>query len=264
MRAAPRRARPPLLMLTIGLAVLGCAAGQSVSPTVASPSAAAHWTYTGEDGPENWGELSPDYEACASGRSQSPVDVADPEPTDLADITFVYRPAPLEIVNNGHTIQVNYAPGSYAELGGKRYELAQFHFHSPSEHTVNGKHAEMEVHLVHRDKDGKLAVVGVFLKPGHELAGLAATWKNLPKTEGEKPVAGASVDASSLLPKRAEVYTYSGSLTTPPCSEGVSWFVMVDPAEVSAEQIKVFQAIVSPNARPVQPLNSRGAMAAHR
>ena len=226
-------------------------------------SPAMHWGYSGKAGPDKWGLLSDEFSLCNSGQRESPVDLNATLKSSAA-ISFHYKQSPLDIVNNGHTIQVNYAPGSYAELGGKRYELAQFHFHSPSEHTVNGKHAEMEVHLVHRDKDGKLAVVGVFLKPGHELAGLAATWKNLPKTEGEKPVAGASVDASSLLPKRAEVYTYSGSLTTPPCSEGVSWFVMVDPAEVSAEQIKVFQAIVSPNARPVQPLNSRGAMAAHR
>jgi carbonic anhydrase len=181
-----------------------------------------------------------------------------------AAILFHYKPSPLKIVNNGHTIQVNYAPGSYAELGGKRYELAQFHFHSPSEHTVAGKHSEMEVHLVHRDSEGGLAVVGVLLRKGHEIAGLQGVWDHLPQNEEETTVEGASVDASSLLPRHSEFYNYSGSLTTPPCSEGVAWYVMVEPVEVSVEQIGAFQAIVSANARPVQPLNGRVALAARQ
>jgi carbonic anhydrase len=170
-----------------------------------------------------------------------------------------YRETPLQIVNNSHTIQVDYAPGSYAELGGKRYDLAQFHFHSPSEHTVAGKHFDMEAHLVHRDTEGKLAVVGVFLKKGQELAALKGVWENLPKSEAEKTVAGVTADATALLPAHRAYYSYSGSLTTPPCSEGVSWFVIAEPVEVSAEQIEAFRAIVSRNARPVQPLNGRGA-----
>jgi carbonic anhydrase len=122
----------------------------------------------------------------------------------------------------------------------------------------------MEVHLVHRDTEGKLAVVGVLLNKGQEFAALQGVWKNAPKSEGEKTVAGVAVDASALLPAHREYYSYSGSLTTPPCSEGVSWFVMAEPLEVSAEQIEAFRAIVSPNARPVQPLNGRGASEAHR
>jgi carbonic anhydrase len=186
------------------------------------------------------------------------VDLTSTLKSSTASASFHYNPSPLNIVNNGHTIQINYEPGSYAEFDGKRYELLQFHFHSPSEHTVDGKHIAMEAHLVHRDAAGNLAVVGVFLKQGQELAALRDAWNNLPPHEGEKTVKGVSIDVASLLPKHSQVYSYSGSLTTPPCSEGVSWFVMVDPLEVSARQIEVFRATVSPNARPVQALNGRG------
>lgn len=224
----------------------------------------AHWGYSGKTGPDHWGSLADEFSLCNSGQRQSPIDLdATLGPTTVS-MSFHYRPSPLKVINNGHTIQVNYAPGSYAELDGKRYELAQFHFHSPSEHTVKGEHIDMEAHLVHRDAAGKLAVVGVFLQQGRELGGLQGLWKNLPKHAGEKTVEGVSVNASALLPPDRKLYGYSGSLTTPPCSEGVSWFVIAEPLEVSAQQLRAFQKIISANARPVQPLNGRGALAARR
>jgi carbonic anhydrase len=226
-------------------------------------SHSGHWSYSGKLSPEHWGSLSGEFSLCSSGRHQSPVDLGEAiKPTAVA-ISFHYKETPLQIVNNGHTIQINYAPGSYAEFGGKRYELAQFHFHSPSEHTVAGEHYEMEAHLVHRDAQGALAVVGVLLKSGNENAGLKAAWKNLPRTTGERAVEGMAVDASTLLPVGREYYSYSGSLTTPPCSEGVSWYVMAEPVEVSVGQIDAFHAIVEPNARPVQPFADDGSIAAH-
>lgn len=227
-------------------------------------SHAVHWSYSGKLSPKHWASLSDEFTLCSSGQHQSPVDLGAAIKPTTGPISFHYQATPLQIVNNGHTIQVNCAPGSYAELGGKRYELAQFHFHSPSEHTVEGKHTEMEVHLVHRDSEGKLAVVGVFLKKGQESASLKAVWKNLPQAESETTVEGVSEDASTLLPAHREYYSYPGSLTTPPCSEGVSWFVMAQAVDVSVEQIEAFRAIVTPNARPVQPLNGRGALEARR
>jgi carbonic anhydrase len=239
-------------------------AAAALAQAADNPAHAVHWGYAGNHSPDHWGSLSHEFALCGSGKSQSPVDLSATLRISPTAISTHYRPTPLRIVNNGHTIQVNYAPGSYAELGGKRHELLQFHFHSPSEHTVDGKHAAMEAHLVHRDVEGNLAVVGVLLKQGHELDDLQAVWMNLPQHEGEKSVAGVEVDATKLLPRQAEVYSYSGSLTTPPCSEGVSWFVMREPMEVSADQIKAFRSIIPPNARPVQPLNGRGALTAHR
>lgn len=217
-------------------------------------SQAEHWSYAGKTAPEYWATLSAEYSLCSSGKHQSPVDLG-PSLKSPAAVTFQYKPSPLAVVNNGHTIQVNYAPGSYAFLDGKRYELAQFHFHGPSEHTVRGKQAPMEVHLVHRDAVGKLAVVGVFLNKGQEHPALQSIWINMPATPGEKNAEGVFIDAASLLPADREVYAYSGSLTTPPCSEDVSWFVMTTPIQVSTKQVKEFKRIVHANARPVQPLN---------
>lgn len=193
-RASVGRLR--FLLLGLGLALVGCSAAQAPSLSVGTTHApAAHWTYEGEDGPDHWGELSADYETCASGHSQSPVDVANPDPADLANITFNYRPAPLEIVNNGHTVQVNYPVGSSITVDGTNYELLQFHFHAPSEHHVDGTSAAAELHLVHRDADGALAVIGVLLTEGAPSPALAPVFDNLPPQAGPaQPVPGVQVD----------------------------------------------------------------------
>src|SRR5687767_9593704 len=241
-RMPSNTARTGTAVLAAVIALAGCAATPSPSPSPGPTP--AHWTYEGEDGPEHWGELSADYAACAIGQSQSPIDVADPAQADLANITFDYRPAPLEIVNNGHTVQVNYTPGSLISLDGKTFELRQFHFHAPSEHHVNGAPAAAELHLVHGAADGTLAVVGVLLTEGAPSSGLAPVMDNLPPQAGPAAtVPGVQVDAAAMLPQVRTTYRYPGSLTTPPCTEGVAWLLVTQPLEISAAQLAAYTAI---------------------
>src|SRR5215467_3658558 len=162
-----------------------------------------HWSYSGHDGPSHWGQLDSSYRACGTGKVQSPINIEtkDVTPTDLPPLVFNYRPVLLNIVDNGHTIQVNYEAGSALLVGGKRYELVQFHFHHPSEEEVNGKQFEMVAHLVHRDADGQLAVVAVPLKLGRDNPLLATLWSNLPKQGVHEPqVTKARINAGGLLP----------------------------------------------------------------
>ena len=217
----------------------------------------AHWGYEGALGPEHWGSLDPGFVACANGREQSPIDLSGAESAQLPPIVFDYAPSPISILNNGHTIQVNYQAGSGMAVEGTRYELSQFHFHHRSEHTVDGAGSPLEMHLVHVGADGALAVVGVFLEEGAPNEALAPVWRQLPAAAGPAAVVEGSVDAAALLPERRTTWRYAGSLTTPPCSEGVSWFVMTEPVTASGEQIEAFRAIFPVNNRPVQPLGSR-------
>jgi carbonic anhydrase len=217
-----------------------------------------HWSYEGDTGPEHWGSLSPDFAACSKGVEQSPVDIPASAPLNPADIAFTYQPSAVNIFNNGHTIQVNYDKGSSLTLNGVRYDLVQFHFHAASEHAIGGQEDPMELHLVHRNAQGGLAVVGVLLKSGGENAAYAPVFQNLPPQESQPaPVAGATVDASQLLPAQRTYWRYNGSLTTPPCTEGVRWLVMNTPVELSDAQIAAFTAIFKNDERPVQPLNAR-------
>lgn len=219
---------------------------------------APHWGYTGEAGPAHWGDLSEAYHMCARGTHQSPVDIADGADVEAAPVAMQYRPTPLKVVYNGHTVQVNYAAGSTLTVDGKTYHLAQFHFHSPSEHTRKGSPFPMEAHLVHKADDGSLAVVGVFLKEGSENPLLARIWPHLSgEVNREVAVEGVAVNVADLLPSEKAYYSYSGSLTTPPCSEGVTWLVMDRSVEVSKAQVERFLDLVNPNARPVQPLHDR-------
>ncbi len=217
------------------------------------------WGYEADNGPAVWAQLSEDYRLCAEGRRQSPIDLADASPKRSPGVTFNYISSPLTVVNNGHTVQVNYSEGSSMEVEGARYELLQFHFHSPSEHTLSGESLEMEMHLVHQNADsGELAVVGALVRRGSENAALAPVWENIPAEAGEpRRVDGASINAEDLLPSERLFYRYDGSLTTPPCSEGVKWFVLTTPIEMSAAQIETFRSVINGNNRPVQPLNER-------
>ncbi len=226
------------------------------------------WHYEGAEGPANWGMLSPKFSACADGRAQSPIDITKTTSTSGAPaLKADFAPAALRIVhhehmadgiNNGHTIQVNYSEGDTLTVGDASYQLAQYHFHAPSEHTVDGKHFPMEMHMVHKAPDGKLAVVGVFIEEGQPNAAFDPVWSNLPKQKGvETHLSGVKVDVDALLPRARTTYRYDGSLTTPPCSEGVKWFVMTTPIQLSATQIGQFTAIIKGNNRPVQPLNGR-------
>lgn len=233
-----------------------CASLFTALPLAAS-GAEIHWSYEGEAGPAHWGDLAPEFHLCKDGKQQSGIDIPGVSGADdLAHIRFDYKTVPLKIVNNGHTIQVNYAAGSKAMIDGDNYQLLQFHFHTPSEHNKKGASFPMEVHLVHRNAAGQLAVVGVLMKEGHHNDFIQKIWDRMPAHEGEVDV-HADINAARLLPRERDFFRYAGSLTTPPCSEGVKWSVMAQPIEVSAAQIAQFRAIFPLNARPVQPLNGR-------
>lgn len=216
-----------------------------------------HWGYSGDAGPQNWATLSPEYGDC-SGKNQSPINLTGFIEAHLQPIEFAYDSVGADIVNNGHTIQVNYAPGSSINLDGTQFALKQLHFHAPSENLINGKSYPMEVHLVHADKDGNLSVVAVMFTEGEENKELAKFWAHMPQEAGEKQQLSSAVLASGLFPTDRDYYRFNGSLTTPPCSEGVRWLVMKNSITVSKEQIEAFtQAIHYANNRPIQPVNAR-------
>lgn len=224
----------------------------------ASAEHAIHWAYEGEGGPENWAELDAAYEACGAGVEQSPINIAAEAPLNSGNLHFDYQETAVNIFNNGHTIQVNYDEGSSVAIDGETYQLIQLHFHGPSEHTLAGSSADMEMHLVHADADGNLAVVGAMMMTGAENPAYAAIFDNIPAEMGDpQTVDGVSINAADLLPADRSYYRYDGSLTTPPCSEGVKWHVLSQPVELSADQMAAFTAVVEPNNRPVQLLNER-------
>lgn len=217
-----------------------------------------HWSYETDAGPAHWGSLKPEFATCKDGMSQSPIDIDSVKPGTLGPLSFDYKPGALEIVNNGHSIQVNNKRGSSFALDGKTYHLLQFHFHSPSEHTIDGKPADMVAHLVHKADDGQLGVVAVLIKQGKANPVIEALWKHMPDKPGEhRPLKDGVIDVSGLLPKDRAYFNYSGSLTTPPCTEGVNWVVLKQPVEVSAEQLSAFRKLYDGNVRPVQALNAR-------
>jgi len=221
---------------------------------------AAHWTYGGATGPAKWASVDEKFGTCAIGHTQSPIDIrtADVQAAALPAISFDYKPTPLKIIDNGHTVQVNIAPGSSITVGDTRYDLLQFHFHKPSEERINGKSYPLVAHLVHKSEAGQLAVVAVLLDKGAKQPLIQAVFDNLPKAkEQETLVPGLGIDLNGLLPENRAYYSFAGSLTTPPCSEGVSWFVLKTPVQISAEQIARFGHVYAMNARPVQPLNGR-------
>jgi carbonic anhydrase len=233
---------------------------------VALAQESVRWSYEGESGPEHWGDLSPDFAACAKGVEQSPVDIPASAPVNPANIGFNYQPKALEIFNNGHTVQVDYANSSWITLDGTNYSLVQFHFHAASEHAIGGAHAPLELHLVHKNIRGGLAVVGVLLKAGAENPAYAPIMQNLPTQVSQQStlVRGVTVDANQLLPAQRGYWRYNGSLTTPPCTEGVKWLVMTTPVELSEAQIAAFTNIFKSDARPVQPFNARTFLAPAR
>ena len=214
------------------------------------------WSYSGDAGPPNWAELAPEYAACA-GANQSPLDLADFVDADLPPIDFRYARSGTAIVNNGHTVQVESGDGSEITLDGRVYRLLQFHFHAPSENRIEGVEFPMEVHFVHVGPDGGLAVIAVMFAAGEHNAALAQSWRHMPGT-GEEHVFDAPIDPAALLPEARDYYRFNGSLTTPPCTEGVIWLVMKAPTSASSEQIAAFaDALRGPNNRPVQPRNAR-------
>ncbi|MBS0448074.1 MAG: carbonic anhydrase [Proteobacteria bacterium] len=216
-----------------------------------------HWDYAGAEGPERWAELDPAYAACANGKRQSPIDIRDGIKVDLDPVQVDYHPSTFSVVDNGHTVQVNVAPGNFIETMGRRFELVQFHFHRPSEERIDGKQFDMVAHLVHKDVSGRLAVIAVLLERGSAQPVVQRIWNNLPLEHGDEVRASGTIDPAALLPAERRYYTYMGSLTTPPCSEGVLWMVMKNPVPVSAEQIGVFSRLYPMNARPLQSASGR-------
>lgn len=217
----------------------------------------AHWAYSGDEGPENWANLSPEFGAC-TGKNQSPINLTGFIEAELKQIKISYQAGGNEILNNGHTVQLNYATGSGISVDGIQFDLKQFHFHAPSENHINGRSYPMEAHLVHADKDGNLAVVALMFKEGAENKALAKIWPLIPKNAGEKSALPSPFDVAKLLPPNKDYYRFNGSLTTPPCTEGVRWLVMKTPVSVSKEQVEAFAHVMHhPNNRPVQPVNAR-------
>ena len=218
----------------------------------------ADWDYGPDNGPPVWGRLRPEYAPCAFGDRQSPIDIVDPTRTTLPALAVNYHPMVLSVPSDGHTVEVRYTGENWVEVGDTRYELFQFHFHTPSEHTLDGRHFDMEIHFVHRSPRDTLAVVGVWVRRGREHPGVDVLAERLPVVPGQTQQSpGLYVNPAELLPQVRQAVRYEGSLTTPPCSQGVKWFVFTTPVEVSDTQLAAFEAVLGKNNRPVQPLNDR-------
>lgn len=228
------------------------------STVLAAEHEVAHWGYVGQEGPEHWAELDPSFDMCKRGKNQSPIDLKQFVDANLPPLGFHYQSGGYEEVNNGHTIEIDYDHGSTITLDGRTYELKQFHFHTPSENHINGKEFPMEAHLVHADAEGNLAVIAVMIEEGPENPVLAAAWSVMPEQPDTAVHLSHQISAEGLLPADRDYYRFEGSLTTPPCSEGVIWLVMKHPITASAAQIKRFAQVMGhPNNRPIQPLNAR-------
>ncbi len=219
---------------------------------------APHWGYSGAEGPSHWAGLDPSFATCKTGKRQSPIDIKGAKKdSSLAPVQINYKSSPLKIVDNGHTIRVNVAPGSSITVNGTAYTLTQFHFHRPSEEEIAGKKYAMVIHLVN-ERAGGAAVIALLVKTGAQNPTVQKIWDNLPKEKDkENEVTGVSINAADLLPADQNYYNFDGSLTTPPCSEGVKWFVMKTPIEMSAAQIAAFAKLYPMNARPIQPTDGR-------
>jgi carbonic anhydrase len=246
-----------LVVPVVALALASCSRTETV-----------HWGYGPDDGPERWGAMNAEWALCASGVEQSPIDLGNPLDIDLPaaevqtpsdqEVQVLNQMGVIDALDNGHTIQINSRTGETLTVGADSYALVQFHFHAPSEHTVDGEHFPMELHFVHQAEDGALAVVGVLIQEGTENPGFAPLWEQLPAPGSQATIRIPAGFKDYIFPDaRAAVYHYSGSLTTPPCSEGVQWFVIKTPTRASREQINAFTEAYDHNNRPVQPLNDR-------
>jgi carbonic anhydrase len=262
------RARVRAVVTAVVLGTVGCAPADENA--VGEHEAVVHWGYQGEEGPEHWAELSDDFALCGSGTVQSPIDLGAAVPmapgagTEMqrdygtGALSIARHDHVVDVLDNGHTIQVTYEEGSTLTVGRVEYELLQFHFHAPSEHTIDGGHYPMELHLVHRAESGELAVLGVFIEEGESNPAFDALIEGLPSAAGEeRRFTDVEIEVDAFISSEDEYYRYEGSLTTPPCSEGVHWAVLTEPLHASAEQIAALDAAMPANNRPVQALGSR-------
>lgn len=254
----------PLLIGGLVLLQVGCKTPAKQGQGHPIPAEGKHWGYTGDTGPEYWYTLDPAYAIAKDGKAQSPIDIITGDlvkPEDLSKPEFHYTGIPFKVENNGHTIElVPSGTDDIITLDGVSYTLRQAHFHAPSEHTINGEFAAMEIHLVHRDPAENIAVVGILITPGTENAVLKEAFAKLPKSITQEDTLVSleePIDLTSLLDEGISLYRYDGSLTTPPCTEGVKWSVVDKPLELSQAQIDAFTAIYSGNNRPIQNLNDR-------
>ena len=215
------------------------------------------WSYEGEAGPANWAKINPAWAKCGAGNRQSPIDIRDGMRVDLEQINFDYHPSSFNVTDNGKTVQVMVGRGNFLSVGNRMYELVQFHFHRPSEERINGKGYEMVVHLVHKDGEGRIAMLALLLERGRPQPAIQQVWNNLPLEKMETMAPAESLDPMDLLPARREYYTFMGSMSTPPCEEGVLWLVMKEPIQASPAQMAFFSRLYPYNARPVQPSSGR-------
>ncbi|MDP1765555.1 MAG: carbonic anhydrase family protein, partial [Methylotenera sp.] len=249
---------PPAVKLPAVKPVSAKVANVSKPGTGKSSEHKPRWTYTGKEGPENWGKLSPEFATCDVGRNQSPINIEETARASLKPLKAIQKFAAKDIVNNGHTVQINFKEGNMLALDNAAFQMKQLHFHSPSENTIRGKAFPLEAHFVHTDSKGNLAVIGVMYTEGKANGALAKLWEQLPNEAGEPVELKNRVIPSDLIPENRGYYRFSGSLTTPPCSEGVRWLLMKSPLTASKEQIEAFKkAAHHDNNRPVQALNGR-------
>jgi carbonic anhydrase len=237
--------------------LLALAATQPGLPLLAAGDS-PHWTYEGEHGPDHWGDLSPGFIQCKVGVNQSPIDITNTIEADLPPLTLDYTGKTIDLVNNGHTAQVNVEPGSFLRVEGQEFELLQFHVHVPSEHRINGKSFPLEVHYVHRNQSGQLAVIGVLHEQGEDHPKMARYIDQVPKKiNAPVPFDVALQDLPLVSIEDKSYFRYNGSLTTPPCSEGVRWYVLKSHRVVSKERTAIFNALIGDDARGPQPVNAR-------
>ena len=211
-----------------------------------------HWSYEGDSGPANWSKINTAWSKCGTGERQSPIDLRDGMKVDLEQIVFDYKPSAFNVTDNGHTIQVTVGAGNFITIQNRAYELMQFHFHRPSEERINGKGYEMVVHLVHKDPEGKLAILAVLLERGKGHGLIQTVWNNLPLEKYDTVAPSIVLDVNDLLPQRRDYFTFMGSMTIPPCEEGVLWLVMKEPMQASPAQMALFSRLYPLNARPIQ------------
>ncbi|MBC7452974.1 MAG: carbonic anhydrase family protein [Massilia sp.] len=230
---------------------------QMVASEPPAPRQSKVWSYEGETGPANWGRINPAWAKCGAGTRQSPIDLRDGMKVDLEQIAFDYHPSAFTVTDTGHTIEVATGLGNYITVQNRTYELVQFHFHRPSEERINGKGTEMVVHLEHKDAEGRLAIIAVLLERGTANPLIQTVWNNLPLEKNDTVTPSVVVDVSEILPKRREYFTFMGSMTTPPCSEGVLWLVMKQAMPASAAQMALFSRLYPLNARPSQAHGGR-------
>jgi carbonic anhydrase len=256
--AAVRAGTVSALLLTLGLTFAAPVQAFEWPSREAKPEGPA-WGYVGEQEPAHWGDLSPEFSTCKEGKAQSPIDIRYGQRMDYQPLSFQYRSDALSVTNDGHSLRIDSAPGSFLIVNGHEYALQQYHFHTPSEHLIQGARADMELHLVHRDSQGRTAVVAVLMTAGRRInSTLKRIAEALPRRAGES-FYGRQVATNPLflLPPERSYFSYPGSLTTPPCTEGVDWFVMAEPVEVDAALIARFRQVMGANARPAQPDNAR-------